>query len=227
MLVVTEAQRRELDERGFTVMENFFKGEELAALVDAVGRVDADRAASRKTSTVPRIFLELADHPRILPYVVDLLGWNVHIRDCLFGPVNPDGNRAADRLASAFHFDQEEELNGITSDGVLPLIDLKFSYYLSDHAEPGHACTLLVPGSHRWTPEQRSTWEAWLRPDDVVPLRVRKYEIGSCQATLARTLSPCLLPFVCSRARYDQPRSARSVACGSAYAAPLQPLAAF
>ena len=52
MLVVTEAQRRELDERGFTVMENFFKGEELAALVDAVGRVDADRAASRKTSTV-------------------------------------------------------------------------------------------------------------------------------------------------------------------------------
>ena len=158
MLVVTEAQRRELDDNGFTVLESFFSGDELSELVAAVAAVPV---APR--TQVPQVFLDLADHPRILPYVVDLLGWNVQIRDCLFSPVPPRAG-TPDRLASAWHFDQEEELNGITGDGVLPLIDLKFSYYLSDHTEPGHACTLLVRGSHKWTPGQRSTWESWLRP---------------------------------------------------------------
>ena len=76
------------------------------------------------------------------------------------------GAAAADpnKLSAAWHFDQEEELTGVTQDGLLPLVDYKVSYYLSDHTEPGHACTLLVPGSHRWTPEQRSSWEDWLDP---------------------------------------------------------------
>ena len=29
-----------------------------------------------------------------------------------------------------------------------------------------------MPGSHLWTVEQRDTWEQWLRPEDVVPIRV-------------------------------------------------------
>ena len=32
--------------------------------------------------------------------------------------------------------------------------------------------TLVVPGSHLWTIEQRATWQQWLRPEDVVQIRV-------------------------------------------------------
>ena len=31
---------------------------------------------------------------------------------------------------------------------------------------------MQVPGSHLWTVAQRDTWEQWLRPEDVVPIRV-------------------------------------------------------
>ena len=37
---------------------------------------------------------------------------------------------------------------GVTHDGVMPQFDFKISYYLSDHLEPGHASTLVIPGSH-------------------------------------------------------------------------------
>ncbi len=56
---------------------------------------------------------------------------------------------------------------GATHDGVMPQFDFKISWYLSDHTEPGHAATLVVPGSHPWTPQQRATWQQWLDPSDV------------------------------------------------------------
>ena len=29
-----------------------------------------------------------------------------------------------------------------------------------------------MAGSHLWTVEQRATWEQWLKPEDVVPIKV-------------------------------------------------------
>ena len=74
--------------------------------------------------------------------------------------------------AASGHVDYHEEHYGTTYDGLQPMLDFKASWYLSDHLEPGHAATLVVPGSHLWTVEQRDTWEQWLRPEDVVPIRV-------------------------------------------------------
>ena len=37
--------------------------------------------------------------------------------------------------------DFEDEWNGTTHDNVLPMLDFKVSWYLSDHTAPGHACT--------------------------------------------------------------------------------------
>ena len=94
-------------------MESFFEGEELAALVGGVEAVafrnwgvdTAAEADARKLPVVPAshttpvkaiypgytsgidgVFLDLIDHERILPYVVDSLGWNIHMRDALFTP---------------------------------------------------------------------------------------------------------------------------------------------
>ena len=61
---------------------------------------------------------------------------------------------------------------------------------LSDATEPGHACTLLVPGSHRWTPEQRASWEERTSPADVVPLRVPAGTVLLWRSTLLHSVAP-------------------------------------
>ena len=55
--------------------------------------------------------------------------------------------------------------------GTLPVLDFKVGWYISDHTEPGHS-TILVPGSYRWSPEQRATFEDWLDPADIVAVKV-------------------------------------------------------
>lgn len=92
-------------------MESFFKGEELATLVGGVedvafrdwGVETAEQADARNLPTtgqtsavkaiysgynsgIDKVFVDLIDHERILPYVVDSLGWNIHMRDALFTP---------------------------------------------------------------------------------------------------------------------------------------------
>lgn len=167
------------------------QGAELDALVTALEA--SIEAKQRGVDEVAEIFLELVDHPRILPYVVDMLGTNIQLRDALFGPVPPRADLSTpEKLRSAWHFDQEEEFAGVTVDGVMPLVDLKVSYYLSDHTEPGHACTLIVPGSHTWTAQQRSTWENFVRPEDVVALRVPIGSVLLWRSSLLHAVAPHL-----------------------------------
>ena len=63
------------------------QGEELASIVSRLEESIA--AKERGEDAVHELFFELSDHPRILPYVVDLLGWNIQLRDALFSPVPP------------------------------------------------------------------------------------------------------------------------------------------
>ena len=131
---------------------------------------------------------------RILPLIVDACGWNVHMRDCIFSAAPPRGEDSPGptALAAAWHFDQEEEYQGLTANGEMPLVDFKVSYYLSDHTRPGHSCTVLVPGSHRWSPAQRASWQDWLRPEHVVPLRVPIGSVLLWRSSLLHAVSPNL-----------------------------------
>lgn len=191
MLALSEQQREEMRVQGFTVMESFFQGAELDTLVTALEA--SIESKTRGVDEVGQVFLDLVDHPRILPYVVDMLGTNIQLRDALFGPVPAHADRSTpEKLRSAWHFDQEEEFAGTTVDGVMPLVDLKVSYYLSDHTEPGHACTLIVPGSHAWTPQQRSTWESFVQPEDVVALRVPIGSVLLWRSSLLHAVAPHL-----------------------------------
>jgi hypothetical protein len=210
---LSQRQRRELRDDGYVVLESFFQGAELAGIVEGLEASILARSQQAPVSgaedggggwplnvewperveAVPQVFLDLVDHPRILPYVVDAIGWNIQLRDALFSPVPPRASAATPtKLRSAWHFDQEEEFGGVTHDGVMPLVDLKVSYYLSDHTEPGHACTLVVPGSHKWTPDQRSTWESWVKPEDVVALRVPVGSVMLWRSSLLHAVAPHL-----------------------------------
>jgi ectoine hydroxylase-related dioxygenase (phytanoyl-CoA dioxygenase family) len=173
MLEMDERMRAELDEDGFTVLESFIVGDELERIRAAV----LDVAKHGDGGAVSEIALEMMSYEPLLPYLVSAMGWNIHMRDGLMTSIAPQQpnqqpSDAASRLGTNWHIDQEEEFKGVTHDGTVPLMELKISYYLSDATEDGHASTLLIPGSHRWTPEQRATWQDWITPNDVVPLRV-------------------------------------------------------
>ena len=74
--------------------------------------------------------LELMSYDRMLPYIVDAIGWNVQLRDAILSTAAPppDGDTASPEqpgggtLSAAWHFDQEEEFEGITTDTTLPLL---------------------------------------------------------------------------------------------------------
>ena len=88
---MTPAQRRDFDENGFVILENFLAPEELSELLAAVDRVGARFRSDRglppdsgftvqNALSRDEAFLNLIDHPRMLPLVVDVMGWNIQIR---------------------------------------------------------------------------------------------------------------------------------------------------
>ncbi len=184
MIAMSERQRDELNELGWTVLPNILTPAETNRLNDAMDEV-ADRlrkarslgpsegVGSRNGLRLHDTILDLIDHPKILPLVVDAVGWNIQNRDSTFGYSAPKPAGAdPDILSLGWHFDYEEEFAGTTVDGRMPLIDFKVGWYVTDHTEPGHATILLVPGSYKWTREQRANWESWLNPKEIFELRV-------------------------------------------------------
>jgi hypothetical protein len=103
-IAMTERQRRDFDEKGFVVIEDFFPPDELDRLLSAIDEVAArvrkekgigpdDPFALRNALTHHEAFLDLIDHPKILPLVVDAIGWNIQIRTTHldYRPPYPEG----------------------------------------------------------------------------------------------------------------------------------------
>ncbi len=135
----------------------------------------------------------MLDHPRILPLVVDAMGWNIQNRDSTFECKAPQpGNTDPDLLSLGWHFDYEEEFAGTTIDGRMPLLDFKVGWYVSDHTEPGHSTILMVPGSYKWDREQRDTWESWLDPEEIFELRVPAGSAMLWRPTVMHSVTPNL-----------------------------------
>ena len=203
-IVMTERQKDDLNRKGFFIVENLLSAHEVAAVAAAMDQVAAevraerglgpgDRVALRNGMIRHETLLDLMDHPAILELVVDAYGWNIHNRDSvtLCGPPQPAGSDP-DVLSLGWHFDYEEEFCGSTVDGTLPLLDFKVGWYISDHTEPGHSTILVVPGSYRWSRQQRATWEEWLDPAEIVAVRVPAGSVMLWRPTLLHSVSPNL-----------------------------------
>ena len=121
-----------LGETQFTVIERFLAGEELARTVAAVERLkDTPCRNSRGCCARDETFRSLLDHERVLPLIVDAIGWNIQHRDCLFVVSEPDGGGSTPslnnsggraRLGFPWHFDQIGLFSGLTHDGRIPLV---------------------------------------------------------------------------------------------------------
>src|SRR5215472_18784962 len=87
---MTPAQRAEFEQNGFLVIRSALSESEVAFYVDAIDRVYAAQKAAGRLSPEGAMHLlsavtncpdavGLIDHPRTLPLVWSMLGWNVHI----------------------------------------------------------------------------------------------------------------------------------------------------
>ena len=203
-IAITNQQRDELNGQGFTLFESVLTQPELGRVSTAMDEV-ADQlrqerglgpndSVSRRNGVVcHEAILDLLDHPKILPLVVDAVGWNIQNRDSTFEYKMPMPDDAdPDILSLGWHTDYEEEFAGITIDGRMPLLDFKVGWYISDHTEPGHSTILIVPGSYKWTREQRATWESWLDPKEIFELRVPAGSAMLWRPTLWHSVTPNL-----------------------------------
>ena len=203
-IAMTDQQKDDLNRKGYFVVENLLGTDEVAAVAAAMDQVAAEVRAERGLGPGDKValrngmirhpkLLDLMDHPGILELVVDAYGWNIHNRDSVTQcePPRP-AESDPDILSLGWHFDYEEEFCGTTVDGTLPLLDFKVGWYISDHTEPGHSTILVVPGSYRWSREQRATFEEWLDPVDIVAVKVPAGSVMLWRPTLLHSVTPNL-----------------------------------
>ena len=208
-LAMTTQQSKDFDEKGFVVLEEFFNQTEIDRLLQAIDEVgDRIRAekglgpddpfAVRNALSHHEAFLDLIDHPRILPLVVDAIGWNIQVRTTHldYRPPYPDDLKA--RIAGVgkgedheagyrnvgWHPDLASDtlFLGPSLDGRLPFMEIKVFYVLYDMTESNCGNLWLVPGSHRRKPAELQEKGNGVDPEGAVEL---KLPIGS--AVLWRT----------------------------------------
>ena len=208
-LAMTTQQSKDFDEKGFVVLEEFFNQTEIDRLLQAIDEVgDRIRAekglgpddpfAVRNALSHHEAFLDLIDHPRILPLVVDAIGWNIQVRTTHldYRPPYPEDLKASisgvgkgeDHEAGyrnvGWHPDLASDslFLGPSLDGRLPFMEIKIFYVLYDMTESNCGNLWLVPGSHRRKPAELQEKGNGVDPEGAVEL---KLPIGS--AVLWRT----------------------------------------
>ena len=90
-IAMTGQQRRDFEEKGYVILDDFLEPLEVGRLLEAVDEVAArlrestglgpeEPFAVRNALAQHDAFLDLIDHPKALPLVVDAIGWNIQIR---------------------------------------------------------------------------------------------------------------------------------------------------
>ncbi len=194
-IAMTAEQQHDFAEKGYVVLDNFLSADELRRLLDAVDEVAANvRSAKGLGATEPfairnalahhEAFLDLIDHPRMLPLVVDAIGWNIQIRtthldyrppypkDLQAGAVGT--GKGADHQAGyrnvLWHPDLANLFEAVSLDGRLPFMELKVFYVLSDLSQPNSGNLWMVPGSHKRTPQELRAMEFKVDPSEAQEL---------------------------------------------------------
>ena len=162
--------REQLERDGFAVVEDALEPEAVARLTAAVERVR--RADAPNGDALHRLaflgldeaFLDLVDHPAVLPLVCDALGWNIYVYHCHLD-VHPP-LRAGAKPQWRWH--QDGGRQNVELSSPRPRLSLKVAWFLTDVPTADHGALRLVPGSHT-----RDVLPRDREPPDAVPLLVR------------------------------------------------------
>jgi ectoine hydroxylase len=199
-VAMTDEQRRSFDEDGFIILENFLTPAETARLSDAadevVSRIQQEKGLPPETHFQIRnalsqhdAFLDLIDHPRMLPLVVDAIGWNIQIRTTHldYRPPYPQNlaagavgtGQGADAQAGyrniAWHPDlaSREIFQAPSLDGRLPFMEIKVFYPLFDMSESGCGNLWLSPGSYLRPPSDLQAMNRQVPDDQALELKLQ------------------------------------------------------
>ena len=147
-----------------------------------------DPFAIRNALTHHEAFLDLIDHPKMLPLVVDAIGWNIQIRtshldyrppypkDLQVGDVGigeGEDVKAGYRNLS-WHPDLASDhiFSAPSLDGRLPFMEIKAFYVLSDLSESNSGNLWLAPGSYKRPPQELWTMKNRVDPSEAVELKL-------------------------------------------------------
>ncbi len=197
---MSQQQKRDFDEKGFIILEDFLTRAELDRLLAAVDEVadevreaqglgPDDPFAVRNALSRHEAFLDLVDHPRMLPLVVDAIGWNIQIRTTHldYRPPYPETVRPG-TLGVGDGADQERGYRNLSwhpdlasdalfmapsLDGRLPFMEIKVFYVLSDLSEGQSGNLWMVPGSHLRSPNELRENGRQVDSDEAMELRLK------------------------------------------------------
>lgn len=153
-------QKARFDRDGFLVLRSVLEPQLVTRLVNAADRLSSqgmerdglsERRHWQQRSCLPDdpAFLELVDHPNILPVVASILGWDIHLVTSHLIVRSPTPDADAHFKGEGWHRDGGQSSWEMTEPH--PRILLKVAYFLSDQSEPGRGNTQVVPGSNRLT----------------------------------------------------------------------------
>jgi ectoine hydroxylase len=198
-------QKAQFDRDGFLVLRSVLQPALVSRLVAAADRLAAEgverdglseRRHWQRRSVLPEdpAFLELLDHPNILPLVAAILGWDIHLVTSHLIVRSPTPDADAHFKGEGWHRDGGQSSWEMTEPH--PRILLKVGYFLSDQSEPGRGNTQVVPGSNRITgplawepgaPHPYGALEVLGKPGDAFLFEQRTYHaVGPNRSDLTR-----------------------------------------
>ena len=160
---LTESERAHFDAKGYLVVEGALRGTEVAALNAVLDKLrDANRLASPERYagidqrvlhlgfiTLNRAFMDLVDHPRLLPKVWGILGPNIYLYSThliITPPQTDEFDPARDTLN--WHQDSSWMGKDMPELSVPARLSVKVAYFLTDHSQSGSANLWVLPGAH-------------------------------------------------------------------------------
>jgi phytanoyl-CoA dioxygenase PhyH len=153
--VLMDEQKHQWREDGFLLLQSALTPAEVATMTAAVDAMFAahlqqpdvkpDAGLDRRNVMEENaLFVELMDHPRTFPVVLELLGPHIQLSmsEVVVRPPNPEGS-------FLLHTDGGQAMRQIrVTEESLPL-QIKIQYFLTDVDAPDSGNFTLVPGSHK------------------------------------------------------------------------------
>ncbi|MCC7263488.1 MAG: phytanoyl-CoA dioxygenase family protein [Candidatus Latescibacteria bacterium] len=212
-LKLTPQQERQFEEDGFFLVEEALSPPEIAELLAVIDELDGryrrernlgphESFQMRNIVALHPVFKKVMDHPGMLPLVVDLMGFNIQLRTSHMD-VRPSQVAAVaeKELGSAesffpWHADQPD-YGWPLVDGVIPFMEMKIGYYLTDLTQHNSGAICVVRGSHRTSP-----WLGGDRRNGADPARIVEVNVRPGTALVWRTaLCHCVSPNLSGQAR--------------------------
>ncbi len=179
---MTGEQRQQFERDGYLIVGNVLTEEEVEFYTAAIDRLyeksGGTGTAMHMLSAVTSCpeLAGLIDHPRTLPLVWSILGWNCHVYHSHID-VHPQIVEQPP-VRWEWHQDGGRQNRELETDP-RPRLSVKLAYWLSDVSQTGRGNFTIIPGSHRtnWLqgPPRRDV--PWPKPADAIEVTAKPGDV--------------------------------------------------